>query len=113
MADRDLALSLLAGAIAADPRGKAGVADVLDVSRSLLARVLSPADPTGLSGKLARRVIDHYDVVAECPATGAAQPRSECHRLSAAPAPTHHPLAMRIWKTCRRCPHKPNPQEET
>lgn len=104
---RDLAQALLADAVAADRQGKAGVALRLGCSRSLLARVLSPADPCGLSDKLAARVIDVYHVVRACPATGGEMPVSECKRLAGGPAPTHHPQAMRIWKACRTCPYQP------
>ena len=54
-----------------------------------------------------RRVIDRLYVVPECPATGLEQPRIECRRLSRGPAPTQNPLAMRIWRECQRCPHRP------
>ncbi|MDR0673008.1 MAG: hypothetical protein LBF93_04965 [Zoogloeaceae bacterium] len=47
----------LKAAVARDPRGKAGVAQRLGVSRPILARVLSPNDPTPLSRKLARRIL--------------------------------------------------------
>lgn len=106
--DRNLALRLLAEAItAAGKGGKAAVAIRLDYGRSLLSRVLSPNDPLQISEALAQRVIDIYHVIPECPATGAEQPRSECYRLSLGAAPMHNPGAMRIWKTCQNCPHKP------
>lgn len=107
--DRDLAMRLLTDAVAADPKGKAGVSSRLGAGcgRSLLSRVISPSDPLEISEKLAKRVIDIFHVIPVCPATGAQQPRSECHRLSAAKAPTHNPGAMRVWKTCQTCQHKP------
>ena len=58
-----------------------------------------------------RRVIDRLYVVPECPATGLEQPRIECRRLSRGPAPTQNPLAMRIWRECQRCPHRPNQED--
>ena len=106
-ATRDLARQLLVAAVAADKKGKAGVALRLGCSRPLLARVLSPADACALSDKLAARVIDVYHVVRVCPATGGEMPVSECQRLAAGPAPTHNPQAMRLWKACRSCPFKP------
>lgn len=107
--DRDLAQRLLAEAVAADPKGKAGVARRLGdgFGRSLLSRVLSPNDPLEMSDDLARRVIDTLHVVRACPGTGGEQPIAECLRLATAKAPTHHPHAMRIWKACQSCPHKP------
>jgi hypothetical protein len=104
---RDLALRLLVAAVAADRKGKAGVAARLGCSRVLLARVLSPNDACALSAKLAARVIDVYHVVRACPGTGGEQPVSECQRLAAGHAPTHNPQAMRIWKACQTCPFKP------
>ncbi|MBN8462655.1 MAG: hypothetical protein J0M01_07555 [Dechloromonas sp.] len=108
-ATRELALRLLVAAVAADKKGKAGVAARLGAgcSRSLLARVLSPNDEAGMSDKLARRVIDAYHVIRACPATDGEMPISECRRIALGHAPTHNPLAMRIWKTCQTCPHKP------
>lgn len=104
---RDLALQLLVAAVGADPKGKAGVAARLGCSRPLLARVLSPNDGCVMSDKLAARVLDVYHVIRACPATGGQMPISECRRLTGGPAPTHNPQAMRIWKACQTCPHKP------
>ena len=58
------------------------------------------------------RVIDRLHVVAQCPATGLEQPRSECKRIGCGPAPTQNPLAMRIWKLCQTCPHNPDAKDE-
>jgi hypothetical protein len=107
-AERALALGLLQRAVAdAGRQGKAAVATRLGCSRTLLARVLSPNDPLQITAPLTRLVIARYHVIADCPATGLPQPVSECRRLSEGKAPTHNPLAMRIWKTCQTCPHKP------
>ncbi|WP_374342642.1 hypothetical protein [Azonexus sp.] len=101
-------MRLLAEAIsAAGKKGKAAVAARLGYGRSLVSRVMSPNDSLQMSDDLARRVIDRYHVIPECPATQQEQPRSECLRLSSGPAPTHNPLAMRIWRNCQTCPHKP------
>ena len=86
---------------------KAGVAIRLGYGRAMIARVLSPNDPLQITDALAQRVIDRFYVVAECPATGLAQPRSECRRLAGGAAPMHNPLSMRIWRLCQTCPHKP------
>jgi hypothetical protein len=106
MSDRDHARRLLVDAVTADRRGKAGVADILSVSRALISRILSERDVTDISEKLARRVIDRFDIVACCPGTGEPQPRRECWRYAALAAPTHNPLSMRVWRACRRCPHQ-------
>lgn len=107
-ADRSLALQLLTAAVAAAGKaGKAAVAERLGYGRSLISRVLSPNDKAGMSNALAQRVIDIYHVIPVCPATGATQPRAECLRLASSPAPMHHPTAMRNWRICQTCAHKP------
>ncbi len=107
-ADRQhLARQLLIEAVEKHPKGKAGVAIRLGYGRSMISRVLSPNDPTEISEALADRIIDRFHVIPECPATMHPQPRSECLRLSRDHAPTHNPLAMRIWKVCQSCAHKP------
>jgi hypothetical protein len=58
-----------------------------------------------------KRVIDRLFVVPECPITLAERPRSECRQLALCAAPTHNPLAMRSWKTCQNCAHKPEKEE--
>lgn len=106
--DTALAMRLLVEAVAAaGKRGKAAVAPRLGVGRSYLSRVLSPNDKCALSEEVARKVIDRFHIIPECPATLQQQPRSECMRLSRDAAPTHNPLSMRIWRTCQTCPHKP------
>lgn len=74
-------------------------------NHTLVSRVRAGHVPA--SDKFRKRVIDRYFVVAQCPATGQEQPRSECRRLATGAAPTQNPLAMRIWKTCQNCAHKP------
>lgn len=111
---RELAMTLLIDAVNADPHGKSGVSKRLGkgCGRSLLSRVLSPNDACEMSESLAHSVLETYHVIRSCPATQAPQPISECQRLSAGRAPTHNPQAMRIWKTCQTCIHKPKPVGE-
>lgn len=107
--DIELATRLLKEAVAANPKGKSGVGRRLGpgCGRVMISRVLSESDALVMTTKMARRVIDVYHVIPECPATGLPQPRMECLRLSKGSAPTHNPLAMRIWKACRTCSHCP------
>ncbi|MDR3351751.1 MAG: hypothetical protein LBO00_01780 [Zoogloeaceae bacterium] len=104
MTDLAAAMTLLLAAVAADRSGKAGVARKLGVSRPILARVLSPNDPTPLSAKLAKNIIQTYGVVI-CPATGEAALVEDCRR-AAGPVPTHNPAAVRLWRHCRACPFR-------
>lgn len=90
----------------AGPRGISGVAARLGISRTYVSLVLGgKKDPVPQA--FIDRVVARYHVVAECPATLQPQPRNECRRLALGAAPTHNPLAMRIWKHCQSCPHRP------
>lgn len=98
---------LLADAIRnAGPRGKAAVAERLGVSRPYVSRVVA-GDYDPVPQPFIDRVIERLYVVAECPATGQPQPRIDCRRIALGAAPTHNPLAMRIWACCQRCAEKP------
>lgn len=106
-ADRlSLALSLLDTALSAPGATKAALAARLGISRPYVSRVMN-GDMDPIPESFVARVIDRLHVVAQCPATTLAQPRSECRRLARGPAPTHNPLSMRIWRICQTCPHKP------
>ncbi|THF60940.1 helix-turn-helix domain-containing protein [Pseudothauera rhizosphaerae] len=89
--------------------GVTRVARCLGVSRAYVSQALNGLRPHVPPAFIAR-VIDRLHVVAECPASNQPQPRSECRRLALGAAPTHNPLAMRFWKACQSCPHRP---EET
>lgn len=87
---------------------KAAVARRLGVSRAYVSRVMSE----GVSRyeppqKFITKVYDRLYMVTTCPHTGQPQPFSECRALALAPAPTHNPMRMAIWKSCQRCPNKP------
>lgn len=86
-------------------RGKAAVAERLGVSRPYVSRVMS-GDIYPVPQLFIDRVLARYHVV-ECPATLREQPAGECRRIAQAPAPTHNPMAMRIWRTCQTCQHRP------
>lgn len=99
--------AIIAREIALHPRGKAGVAERMGVSRAYVSRALS----AGVSayGKVPKAFIRRvYDLESDvdCPATGGRIARAECRR-ALLPAPTHNPLAMRIWRECQTCPIKP------
>lgn len=98
---------ILDAAVAAAGRGGISrVAVKLGVSRPYVSQVLNGLR-SNVPPAFIARVIERLYVVAECPATFMPQPRSECRRLARGVAPTHNPLAMRIWKCCQACPHKP------
>lgn len=106
--------TLLINEVARDPRGKQGVSERLDVSRAYVSRVLSEGKSSiaAVPQKFILRVLDRFHVVDDCPATHQPQPRAYCHKANHA-APTHNPLAMRIWRCCQTCPHKPTATQPT
>jgi hypothetical protein len=90
-----------------DPRGKAGVAQRLGVSRAYVSRALSGGKSAyaAVPRKFISRVWDIESDV-HCPMHGSKIPRAEC-RKAIAPAPIHNPLAMHVWRGCQRCALKP------
>ncbi len=100
--------AILEKAVSDHPKGKAGVSVRLGVSRSYVSRVLSHgASAYEAPDSFITKVIERLYMVTECPHTLQPQPFSECRAISLAPAPTHNPLRMALWKSCQRCPNKP------
>jgi hypothetical protein len=100
-------LNILQLEIARDPRGKAGVAQRMGVSRAYLSRATSCGSSAykTVPRQFIARVRDLADTL-HCPVQNTPIPRAECHK-ACGPAPTHNPNAMSIWRECQRCPHKP------
>lgn len=100
--------AILAREVGLHPRGKAGVAKRLGVSRCYVSRALSTGKAAydKVPQTFISRVLDLESDV-DCPATSSRVARAEC-RKALMPAPTHNPLAMRIWRECQTCPIKPN-----
>ena len=106
--------ALLETEVAADPKGKAGVAARLGFGRSYVSRALATGrSRAGFTGGVPQafidRVIERLHVI-ECPANYQKQPRGACRKANEA-APTHNPLAMRIWRACQSCANKPVKEE--
>lgn len=98
-------LDLLATAVDTHPRGRAGVADDLGLSRSAISQVLSGRYPAS-SQHIARRVLDHYDRFT-CPHLGSPITPARCGQYALRPCPTTSPAEVRHWRACQGCPHKP------
>jgi hypothetical protein len=92
---------------AAGKRGKTLVAERMGVKRCYVSRVMSEGKSAyaEVPAAFIRRVLDLESDV-DCPPVGARVARTECRKANQ-PAPTHNPLAMRIWRECQRCPLKP------
>ena len=99
--------AILAREVDSNPRGKAGVAARLGVSRCYVSRALSVGASAyaNVPQTFISRVLDLESDV-DCPAIGGRVARAEC-RKAILPAPTHNPLVMRIWRECQTCAIKP------
>lgn len=103
--------ALLTEAVAANPKGKAGVASSLGVSRTLVSRAMSQGKSAlEPSTKFIDKVIKRFHTI-ECLITNQTQPIAECRKANE-PAPMHNPLAMRLWRACQQCPNRPQVQGE-
>lgn len=105
--------ALLAKAVAEHPKGKAGVAARLGVSRALVSRVMSEGKSAlAASDDFIALVIARLKVIeqVECLIDGEAVDITECQKAND-PAPTHKPLAMYRWRACQQCPNKPAAKE--
>jgi hypothetical protein len=98
-------LELLRQAIAADPRGIAGVAEAIGVARATLSLVANDKYPAK-TDKVAAKVLAVYDRL-DCPHTGEALTRATCQLMATRAAPTSSPRDMRHWRACQTCPNKP------
>lgn len=81
------------------------VAFKLDVSRTTISLVLSGQYPAK-TDKVAAKVLDVYARLT-CPHTGVEITYGECRTTATAPTPTSSPQAMRQWRACQSCIHKP------
>jgi len=96
--------ALLAEAVDAHPRGRAGVAEAMGLSRSAISQALAGTYPAS-TDKIARRVLDHYDRP-DCPLVGRVIERALCRRISLIPEPRGGDARAR-WVICQTCPNKP------
>lgn len=97
--------ALLNDAIARDPRGIAGVAVTLGLSRAAVSLVVSDKYPAS-SARIARKVIDAFDRVL-CPHLSRSLTHLDCRTFAYRTPPTSSPREMRHWRACQQCPHRP------
>ena len=102
-------LGMLVHAVATHPRGRAGVADDLGLSRSAISQVLAGVYPAR-TDKIGRRVVAQYNRV-DCPHLLVSLTEAQCHAYALRPCPTASPREVRHWRACQRCPHRPTKGE--
>ena len=103
--------ALLVAAIAANPRGKAGVAVRLGWSREYVSRAMATGEgrsgfAKGVPPTFIATVINRLHVV-NCPARAdLPMPYADCAQ-ALRPCPTSNVFDVRIWRICQHCPNKP------
>ncbi len=100
---------ILAREVVKNPRGKAGVAIILGVTRGYVSRVMSSGRSAyaAVPTKFIARVLNLESEI-DCPAGGRVA-RAVCGRANG-PAPMHNPMSMILWGECQSCPLKPLPE---
>ncbi len=95
-------MAMLRGQVEA--RSITAVAADLGVSRTAVSLVLAGKYP-GKTDKMAARIVDVFARV-ECPYSGALVSPAECAQRSG-DMPMGSPGALRWWRMCQVCEHKP------
>lgn len=98
-------------AIAADPRGKLGVAERLGVSRPYVSRITTGDIPQA-SPRFIQRVIDVYLQV-DCPHLRRSLPPGQCRAYATRAYADIAREDVPHWRACRRCPQRPQPAHPT
>jgi hypothetical protein len=95
---------LLTRAVDNHPRGIAGVAEQIGLSRPAISQVLSETYPAS-TDNIARRVLDHYDRP-DCPLVQREIDRPLCRKTALREQPRGGDALTR-WTVCQTCPYKP------
>lgn len=98
-------LELLQQAVREHPRGKAGVSDDLDISRTAISLAINGKYPAK-TDKIAAKVMEAYARV-DCPHLSETISINTCRAYALRTAPTNSPREMRHWRACQTCACKP------
>ena len=79
-------------------------------SRTAVSLALAGKYP-GKPDKLAATVLAALDTLV-CPHLGLTVTPADCAAHSSGRAPTSSPGALRLWRACKGCPHKPDNKPE-
>ncbi|MGM0913726.1 MAG: hypothetical protein ACQEXC_00625 [Pseudomonadota bacterium] len=97
-------IRLLASEVEASNRTEAGLR--IGVSRTAVSLCLANNYSSPSTAGIERRVLAALDG-RECPAQSKRISAEACREFRDRPAPTHNPMAMRVWRTCQGCSHNP------
>lgn len=101
-------LVVLKEAVAADPRGIAGVAQRLGYSRPAVSRALSGT--YGDTTRLAAAVCAVFARI-DCPHLKTSLAPQQCQAYASRSYSAITAAEVPHWRACRRCPHKPEAKE--
>lgn len=94
------------------PRGKAGVAERLGVTRPYVARVLTHNIPlSSVSPRFVERVVDSYGGW-DCPHTGAHISARACRGCASKTYESLSFAEVDQWRACQACDHSPLRQSQ-
>ncbi len=97
-------VELLAAEVRATDRTRAGAR--IGMSRSAVSLALANKYPSPSTAGIERRVLEALGNL-QCPAQEATITSEQCREYRERPAPTHNPMAMRVWRICQGCPNNP------
>ncbi|KMQ75358.1 hypothetical protein [Marinobacter subterrani] len=98
-------VELLAAEVRASNRTR--TAERIGISRTAVSLLLANNYSSPSTDRMERRVLEALDGI-HCPAQGKMITTEQCRAYRERPAPTHNPMAMRIWRTCQGCTNNPN-----
>lgn len=97
-------VQLLANEVESSNRTKA--AKRIGISRTAVSLLLANNYSSPSTKRMESRVLAALDGI-HCPAQGANISTEQCREYRDRPAPTHNPMAMRVWRVCQNCEHNP------
>lgn len=99
---------LLADEVRATNRKVTG--ERVGISRSAVSLALANRYPSPSTRSIEKKVLLALDGL-NCPAQQLTISVEQCRDYRARPAPTHNPMAMRMWRHCQTCRHNPECQQ--
>ena|SRR5690554_4496177 len=98
-------VQLLANEVESSNRTKAAAR--IGISRTAVSLLLANNYSSPSTNGMERRILAALDGIS-CPAHNEMISTEQCRAYRERPAPTHNPMAMRVWRVCQSCVHNPN-----
>lgn len=97
-------VELLAKEVESSNRTRAG--ERIGISRTAVSLLLANRYSSPSTAGMERRILAALDGIL-CPAQDQNISTEQCREYRDRPAPTHNPMAMRVWRVCQNCPNNP------